>query len=87
MRYVANPVEVDAWKIVKLVEENARFELLLELEGRTDHVLATKEMMSRMTPKVGDYWVVQADGYVYLNPAHVFETKYSPAPAAQHASD
>lgn len=43
--------------------------------------LATPEMMSRITPKIGDYWVMasQADGmYEYLNPKEVFEAKYQP---------
>lgn len=33
-------------------------------------------MMARYTPVVGDYWVVQEDGYIYLNPRDVFERKY-----------
>src|ERR1700691_2146243 len=33
-------------------------------------------MTARYAPKVGDYWVVQSDGYAYLNPAEVFERKY-----------
>lgn len=44
-------------------------------------VTATPDMTSRMTPVVGDYWVVQSDGYVYLNPKSVFERKYSPVVA------
>lgn len=27
-----------------------------------------------------DYWVIQSDGYVYLNPAKVFERKYTRIP-------
>jgi hypothetical protein len=80
MKYIANPVEVDAFKIVKIVEENERFGLVLELEGLAANVLATKEMMSRMTPVAGDYWVIQSDGYIYLNPKEVFERKYSLKP-------
>jgi hypothetical protein len=33
-------------------------------------------MNARMYPKVGDYVVVQPDGYTYLNPKHVFEEKF-----------
>ncbi len=34
-------------------------------------------MIARMTPQVGDYLVIQEDGYEYLNPKEVFERKYS----------
>jgi hypothetical protein len=44
----------------------------------TTDVTATHEMLARYTPVPGDYWVVQADGYVYLNPKDVFERKYEP---------
>lgn len=40
---------------------------------------ATPEMLARMTPVVGDYWVIAPqDGvnYEYLNPKAVFEHKY-----------
>jgi len=32
-----------------------------------------------MEPKIGDYWVIRSDGYIYLNPKTVFERKHSPA--------
>lgn len=35
-------------------------------------------MLARMTPQIGDYWVIQDDGYIYLNPKDVFERKYHP---------
>jgi len=35
-------------------------------------------MIARFEPQLGDYWVIQEDGYVYLNPKEVFERKYSP---------
>jgi hypothetical protein len=72
-KYIANPVEVEAQVIteVTLNEEGA----LLSLE-MGDVVRASPEMMSRMTPMVGDYWVMQSDGYIYLNPKDVFERKY-----------
>lgn len=38
--------------------------------------LATSEMQARYIPKAGDYWVIQSDGYEYLNPKEVFERKY-----------
>ena len=83
MKYIARPVEVEAFKIV---EVEAWDELAIhEYESRDltldngQKVKATAEMMSRMTPKVGDYWVIQSDGYIYLNPKDVFERKYRPA--------
>lgn len=91
MKYIANPVEVDAFKIedviaVSILSGKERGDLrlcrssgvVLRLEdGRL--VDATPEMTARMTPRVGDYWVIQADGYVYLNPKDVFERKYHKA--------
>ncbi len=80
MRYVANPVEVEAHKIVKVDLAHPRPDgsIPLELENGLT-VFATPEMCSRMTPVVGDYWVIQvADGYIYLNPKAVFERKYMP---------
>ena len=87
MKYQANPVIVDAYKIVKVNKAGCMSGLplgavaSLELEGG-GFVTPTEPMMSRMEPQVGDYWVVQADGYVYLNPKNVFERKYSPAEKA-----
>lgn len=84
MKYVAKPVAVDARRITQVmpalpsghiglkVEDAAS----LDLEG---FVLATPEMLARMTPAVGDYVVTQEDGYVYLNPKDVFERKYAPS--------
>lgn len=37
-------------------------------------------MISRFIPQAADYWVIQEDGYVYLNPKDVFERKYSKLP-------
>jgi len=80
MKYQANPVIVDAFKIVSTdVVTNAEPPLPLNLAlDNGENVVATPEMQSRMIPKPGDYWVVQSDGYVYLNPQEVFERKYSP---------
>lgn len=81
MKYIANPVIVDAFKIEAIGTTGADG-TSLRLQGNPDspeHVTATPEMCSRMTPKVGDYWVIQSDGYVYLNPKEVFERKYSKA--------
>jgi hypothetical protein len=72
MKYVANPVEVDAFKIVGVIDAGC-YELENGEEFRT-----TAEMMSRISPNVGDYKVIQSDGYIYLNPKDVFERKYRP---------
>lgn len=83
MKYIANPVEVDAFKIVSakppvvLTADNVGY-LMLELEGGGVST-ASPEMTSRMTPHPGDYLVIQADGYQYLNPKDVFERKYHAA--------
>lgn len=84
MKYIANPVVVDAFQIIAVGDEDPSIDLAipprtLTLEnGRT--VTATPMMLARMTPVVGDYWVIQEDGYIYLNPKAVFERKYSPQP-------
>lgn len=75
-RYVANPVEVDAFVIMEvkpMPESQNCFKLLLD-DGRV--VEPDGGMVARMTPRAGDYWVVQSDGYIYLNPKDVFERKY-----------
>lgn len=81
MKYIANPVEVDAWPIEQIEQVPAG--PLPGHDGRANlrlsdgfWVTATPEMLSRITPKVGDYYVVQSDGYVYLNPKEVFSRKY-----------
>lgn len=76
MRYRANPVAVEAFSICKVGDsENGNTSLLLENGGT---VVATAAMTARMAPTPGDYWVIQSDGYVYVNPKDVFERKYSP---------
>ncbi len=77
MEYVANPVVVTAFKIIGFGMHILGQGLVLHLENGGE-VIATDEMMARMTPQTGDYWVMQPDGYVYLNPKEVFERKYSP---------
>jgi hypothetical protein len=79
MKYVGNPVEVDAFKIVSvgpLADRGGNFRILTLEDGKM--VQADEGMMSRMTPEVDDYWVIQSDGYIYLNPKDVFERKYRP---------
>lgn len=74
MKYVAKPVTVEALQITNVgsLEERG---IPLELEGGKV-VMATTPMISRMSPQVGDYWVIQPDGYIYLNPKQVFKSKY-----------
>jgi len=76
VKYIANPVEVDAFKIVD-VFSSSRSPCLLRLENGTE-VEAFPEMTARFKPSAGDYWVIQSDGYIYLNPKEVFERKYRP---------
>lgn len=77
MKYIANPVEVDAFKILQVSDPNTDCTVYCALDNGQSEV-ATISMMSRMKPQSGDYWVIQSDGYVYLNPKEVFERKYRP---------
>lgn len=92
MRYQANPVVVEAHRIVSVgpITTTEVFHAGGETPAYTEaagsrhlalengwNVTASPEMLARMTPEVGDYWVIQEDGYVYLNPATVFLRKYS----------
>ena len=70
MKYKANPIIVNAYKIIS----NERLCFQLE-NGR--NFFPTPEMLARITPEIGDYLVIQEDGYKYFNPKHVFERKYS----------
>lgn len=78
MKYIANPIEVTAFKISAIIQYDisGNVEILLENGNK---VIATPEMTSRLRPRTGDYWVQQEDGYIYLNPKEVFERKYSKA--------
>jgi len=80
MKYQANPVIVDAFKVVS-VQDMPQADPPLPRKLATDdgkNRIATSEMQSRYIPTEGDYWVIQDDGYEYLNPRQVFERKYSP---------
>jgi hypothetical protein len=87
MKYIANPVIVEAFEILEVhdgdrqdMDKTPEYRLVIGGPKSSErNVIATSEMTSRMTPKVGDYWVIQADGYVYLNPKEVFERKYHKA--------
>lgn len=80
MKYEANPVVVDAFKIVSVGKFHPAEGTHLALDNG-ENVTANPGMTARMEPKDGDYWVVQSDGYIYLNPKDVFERKYHPVAA------
>lgn len=82
MKYVANPVEVDAHQIFEVFPKQTDGSCVLRISEDGMYFRAEPEMMSRMTPVVGDYVVVQSDGYTYLNPKDVFERNYRPCVAA-----
>ncbi len=83
MEYQANPVIVQAFKIVEIEGAEStgadlvEYHLVVSDGFIRKQVTADPPMCSRMTPAIGDYWVIQSDGYVYLNPKEVFERKYS----------
>jgi hypothetical protein len=76
MKYQANPVIVDAFRIEAIDAPSSNGSRLIRHEE--GQVLAHGEMFARIEPVIGDYLVVQGDGYTYLNPKEVFERKYSP---------
>lgn len=87
MKYQANPVIVDAFKITGISRPvdppgDGCGVLLDDGTPGGEWREVTPGMTSRMTPGIGDYWVVQSDGYAYLNPKDVFERKYSPLSGA-----
>ena len=81
MKYIANPVVVDAWEIIGIRKYTpggvVDGSLEVELENGQKMVV-DKTMLSRIAIQPGDYYVRQEDGYVYLNPKAVFERKYRP---------
>lgn len=76
MKYQANPVIVEAHKIVSRGQRQSDG-IPLALDNG-ENVVASMEMVVRYDPQPEDYWVIQEDGYIYLNPKEVFERKYSP---------
>lgn len=79
MTYTAKPVRVKAYQIAEILPWDAadgRRPLKLD-DGQV--VRAHAGMLARIAPQVGDFWVVQEDGYTYLNPRLVFLRKYEPA--------
>jgi hypothetical protein len=80
MKYAAKPVIVDAFRIVSVGQRDSAGNLDVTLDDGRE-MRADAAMLARMQPLVGDYWVIQEDGYMYLNPAAVFERKYGPIPS------
>lgn len=82
MKYVANPVQVDAFKIEAVFDgrDAGEYGVMVTLVDPPaawhGGVRVTEEMVSRYVPVAGDYYVVQDDGYAYVNPKAVFERKY-----------
>lgn len=93
MKFIANPVEVEAFEIFRVAtcrdnphDGQQTCRLMLIEPGSRERLdpgelitdyLASPEMTARYWPKAGDYLVRQADGYEYLNPKEVFERKYA----------
>lgn len=75
MQYRAKPVIVTAFEITEIRERYPNGQVAMTLSNG-DQVEALPDMTARMSPQVNDYWVIQADGYTYLNPKKVFEAKY-----------
>ncbi len=86
MKYKANPVIVDAFVIEDKSEMDKKGNIQLLLDNE-EEVTANGAMTARYVPNIGDYWVVQEDGYAYLNPKDVFERKYSPLLAEPTSED
>ena len=76
MKFVANPVEVEASVITHVYPPDLGGGQDLVIDGTMFH--ADAGMLARYRPGVGDYLVTQSDGYRYVNPKAVFERKYSP---------
>ncbi len=79
MIYRANPVEVQAHIIIGVCPIASDGSIHVITEDGTSRI-ASRHMIARYIPSSGDYWVIQRDGYEYVNPKDVFERKYSPLP-------
>jgi hypothetical protein len=74
MKYVAKPVEVEAFPILEVGPALTLGRRLVLSTGEI--VQADSGMLARYIPEPGDFWVTQSDGYQYVNPKAVFERKY-----------
>jgi hypothetical protein len=95
MKYIANPVEVDAFVIKDVTgpDPSDPGQIWITLEGGDANpyvgsgIGCDAAMTVRYMPKAGDYLVRQSDGYLYLNPKEVFERKYSQAVTGSDGKD
>ena len=75
-QYIAKPIAVTAYRILEVHPAQADGTIPISLEHGVSAIV-TPSMTARLMPHVGDYYVIQTDGCRYLNPAEVFERKYS----------
>lgn len=77
MKYIAQPVIVDAYEIL-VVHQPTEGSTKRQVDCTEDRTFfITPEMTSRITLEPGLFVVIQSDGYVYLNPPEVFYRKYT----------
>jgi hypothetical protein len=81
VKCIANPVEVEAFVIADIDPGDlvafGRGVTCLPLRlSDGSEVLVGAPLLARMTPRVGDYYVVRDDGYKYLELKAVFERSY-----------
>jgi len=72
MKYTTHPLVVDAYKIKEIIRYK-----LIRLEN-DEIAKPTKDMIDKVTPTPGDYWVIQKDGSKSIHPKKSFEEKYYP---------
>lgn len=75
MQYIAKPVIVSAFQIIEIRGYTDTRNVQLTLEDER-HVEALNDMTVRITPKVGDYWITNADGYEHLMSKAKFAEHY-----------
>lgn len=76
--HVANPVRVSAKRIANVdhrLDGTGLIDIMFDDESQT---ILTDKMVARYVPVVGDYFVIQEDGYGYVNPKDVFEREIQP---------
>ncbi|SEH89642.1 hypothetical protein [Paraburkholderia hospita] len=78
MKFVANPVSVEAHQIQAVHSMLSDGSLPITLENGEHVPPLPPEMIARYIPVPGDYLVTQEHGYQYVNPREAFERKYAP---------
>jgi len=76
MKYIANPVEVDANRIISVGERDSCGATPLALENGVTYSAPIQQTV-HYSPFEGDYVAVHSDGTVDVIPAELFEQKYS----------